>query len=108
MSSLLDFENNYGENFSLDFCESMERYIEHGYRPGGFAESMLAGDMERALYAADSYNRRVFWYIARWIREYMPAGAWGSYQAVDNWVDNVDDCRSKWVVWARLGGEAAE
>lgn len=100
--TMLDFNNSYGENFSVDFTESMERYIVRGLRPGGFAESMLACDMERALYNADIHNRKVFWYIAKWVRECLPEGSWGSYEAVDAWCSDQDERRAKWITWRTL------
>jgi hypothetical protein len=80
--------------FSEDFKGSMERYLVHGMKPGGFGEAMLACDLERALYVADSHNRRVFWAIAMWVRERMPAGSWGSYEAVNAWCQDVDGHRT--------------
>lgn len=80
-----DDPRNCGMQFSEDFKGSIERYLVNGYSPGGFATAMLARDMERALYNADTHNRTVFWAIAMWIREEMPAGSWGSYEEVDAW-----------------------
>lgn len=92
----------YGFTFSEDFEGSMERYLMHGLMPGGFGESMLACDLERALYAADTYNRKVFWGVAMWIREKCPEGSWGSYEAIDNWCKDVNGVRTKWVAWRML------
>lgn len=95
--------------FSEDFKGSMERYLLHGFQPGGFATAMLACDMERALYNADVHNRKVFWAIAMWIRERAPAGSWGSYNAVEAWCGDTDGRRSafkeqydKETVWLTL------
>jgi len=95
--------------FSEDFKESMERYLLQGLEPGGFATAMLAHDMERALYNADTHNRTVFWAIAMWIRERVPAQAQGSYQAVETWCRDHGGCRSqfreaheKQTVWLTL------
>jgi hypothetical protein len=81
--------------FSDDFKGSIERYLMYGYQPGGFATAMLARDYERALYTADVHNRKVFWGIARWISERMPAGSWGSYETVDAWCWDTDGRRTK-------------
>ena len=81
--------------FSEDFKGSMERYLLNGFEPGGFATAMLAHDMERALHNADTHNRTVFWAIAMWIRERVPAEAQGSYQAVEDWCRDQDGRRSR-------------
>lgn len=81
--------------FSEDFKGSMERYFLQGYEPGGFATAMLARDWERALYAADVHNRKVFWAIGMWIRERAPAGSWGSYDDVEIWCNDRDGRRSR-------------
>lgn len=102
MDRLVDFDwmeqtHLYGMSFSEDFKDSMERYLVHGLGPGGFATAMLAHDLERALYNADVHNRKVYWAIARWVRECVPDGAHGSYDLVDDWCADKDGRRSKYV-----------
>lgn len=112
-SKVIDWDLSDGRfmqmEFSEDFKGSMERYLLYGFKPGGFATAMLACDMERALYVADTHNRTVFWAIAMWVRERMPQGSWGSYQAVDAWCRDQDGIRSafqhqydKEAVWLTL------
>lgn len=84
------------------FCETIEHFLVRGYEPGGFVTSMLAKDYERALCIADTANRQRFWHIATWIKDTMPEGSWGSYEAVDAWCHDVDGCRTKWVTWRTL------
>lgn len=110
MTKLVNFNypsksSMYGFAFSQDFEESMERYIVHGLEPGGFATAMLAKDLERALYNADTHNRKVFWAIAMWVRECCPEDAWGSYEAVFDWCKDVNGVRTKWVAWRMLKAE---
>lgn len=76
--------------------ETLEGYLLRGWEPGGFVTSMLAMDMERALYTADSANRQAMWVIGRWIVEFCPEQAWGSYEAVDRWCKDVDGHRGRW------------
>ena len=91
---------NFGDTgiqpFSEDFKDSMERYLFNGLEPGGFATAMLAHDLERALYNADTYNRKVFWAIAMWVRETCPEQATGSYERVRDWCDNKDGRRDRY------------
>lgn len=92
----LDTSMEYaGTVFSDDFKGSIERYLLHGYEPGGFATAMLARDYERALYSADVHNRKVFWGIAMWVSNRMPHGSWGSYEAVEAWCKDTDGRRSE-------------
>lgn len=89
--------------------ETIEHYLLRGWAPGGFVESMLANDLERALYTADIVNRQRFWTIAMWIREYAPRESWGSYDAIEKWRDDFMGCRSAFAekvekdfVWKQL------
>jgi hypothetical protein len=84
-----------GMKFSDDFKGSIERYLLQGLKPGGFGEAMLACDLERALYSADTHNRQVFWAVAIWVRQHMPGGSWGSYEAVEAWCRDEDGRRSE-------------
>lgn len=95
---LLTWEVNlYGMPFSEDFKESIANYLINGLMPGGFAEAMLAHDLERALYNADMHSRRVYWAVARWVRDECPNGAHGSYELVRDWCDDLDDRRTTFV-----------
>jgi hypothetical protein len=89
--------------------DSITNYLIRGWAPGGFVESMIAKDYERALYCADTGNRQMFWAIAMWINECMPAGSRGSYKAIEKWRDDLDGCRTayrteveKQAVWKKL------
>jgi hypothetical protein len=97
-SKLIDWDLSDGRfmtmEFSEDFKGSMERYLLQGLKPGGFGEAMLACDWERALYNADTHNRTVFWAVSMWVRERLPEGSWGSYDAVDAWCRDQDGRRS--------------
>lgn len=83
-----------GVAFSEDFKGTIERYLLNGYEPGGFATAILARDFERALYCADTHNRKVFYWIARWVAERMPQGSWGSYAEVEAWCRDTDGRRT--------------
>jgi len=90
------------DNVPTHTLESLSNYIIHGWEPGGFLESMLAMDMQRALSTADIANRQRMWYIGNYIRTFVPDGAWGSYAAIEAWCKNRDDRRTKWNVWNNL------
>ena len=89
--------------------DTIANYLLRGWAPGGFVESMIAKDYERALYCADTANRQMFWAIAMWINESMPAESRGSYKVIEQWRDDLNGRRSAYVkeveqkaVWKKL------
>jgi hypothetical protein len=89
--------------------DTITNYLLRGWAPGGFVESMIAKDYERALYSADTANRVMFWAIAMWINESMPAESRGSYRAIEMWRDDLGGRRTayrteieKQAVWKKL------
>lgn len=107
MSDFVDFDLTKDLKYGyLDLpqhtCETLEHYLVRGYQPGGFVTAMLARDYERALCIADTANRLRFWHIATWIKDTMPEGSWGSYEAVDRWCRDEGGHRTKWVAWRTL------
>ena len=113
---MIDFDGEVYENLKYmgmqipeHTQQSLNHYLLHGFNPGGFVSAMLAGDLERALYCADTGNRQMFWAIDMWIRERAPAGSWGSYEAIDVWCLDQNGQRTayrneveKQAVWKRL------
>lgn len=91
-----------GMRFSVQTNESLNNYFFKGLMPGGHLEAMLAHDLERALYNADTANRQSYWGLAMWIRECAPEGSHGSYGAIEDWCKDVDNCRSRWATWYEL------
>lgn len=89
--------------------DTIVNYLLQGWAPGGFVESMIARDYERALYCADTANRQMFWAIAMWINEHMPAESRGSYRAIEQWRDDLGGRRTayrneieKQAIWKKL------
>jgi len=95
-----------GMRFSVQTTESLNNYFFHGLKPGGHLEAMLAHDLEHALYNADTANRQSYWGLAMWIRECAPEDSHGSYEAVDYWCKNTNECRSRWATWYELNNVA--
>lgn len=100
---------NMGMELSLETQESIENYLLRGWLPGGYVESMLAHDYERAFACADTANRQTIWVLQRWIRDDAPPMCHGSYQAIDLWRDDVLGRRTAWiteqekrVIWQKL------
>lgn len=74
--------------------ESIENYLMCGWHPGGFLTAMFAGDLFRAAGSGDQANGQRMQVIAKWIMYSAPDGSWGSYEAVENWCNNLDNCRT--------------
>jgi hypothetical protein len=113
---MIDFDNSvYGDLKYMGMevphhtRDTIVNYLLRGWAPGGFVESMIARDYERALYTADTGNRQMFWAIAMWINENMPAESCGSYKAIEQWRDDLGGCRTRYcteiekqAVWKKL------
>lgn len=114
MANLIDFDTEYelkymGMEVPIHTQETIENYLIRGFKPGGFVESMLAKDYDRAIGIADTANRQMFWAIASWIRDYAPDSSWGSYDTVDNWCNDTNNVRTKFAesaekefIWRKL------
>jgi len=70
--------------------ESMRRYIEEGARPGSFLSAVLENNLVRAFSRADEINSIYMINFARFLYNEAPLDAWGSEQAVRDWI------QSKW------------
>ncbi len=102
MANLIEFDTEYelkhmGMEIPAHTQETIENYLMHGWKPGGFVESLLAKDYERAITIADTANRQRFWSIATWIKDWAPENSRGSYDAVNNWCNDTDGIRTKFV-----------
>ena len=100
---------NMGMELSLGTQEAIENYLIRGWAPGGYLESMLAHDYERAFATADTANRQTIWALWRWISESAPPLCHGSYHAVTMWRDDVGYRRTNYIreieqatIWQKL------
>ena len=67
--------------------ESFERYFEQGLPPGSFCTAVLANDLISAANKADHWNQTLLASTAQWVYHNAPRGSWGSYEAVQGWLD---------------------
>ena len=80
-------EINYG--YLPDHMRADVRaYVERGTPPGGFLRAVLENRLVGAYGAADDVNAAFMERWARWLYNECPAGAWGSSEAVDEWIDS--------------------
>ena len=110
---MIDWRNkdlrDIGMELPLETQESIENYLLRGWAPGGYVESMLAHDYDRAFACADTANRQTIWVLWRWLRDDAPEHCHGSYKAIDLWRDDVGGRRSDYVkkveqaaIWQKL------
>lgn len=74
--------------------EGLELYLMHGYEPGGFLQAVLANDLFLAASRADHVNRQNLATIAKAVYHNMPAGSFGSYDLVREWLKDTNGRRS--------------
>lgn len=65
---------------------ALRRYVLDGIQPGGFLMSVLSNDLAGAVMRADAVNRRILGEIVEVIQWVLPQAAWGSPQAVWQWM----------------------
>ncbi len=66
--------------------KSARAYVEDGHLPGPFLRAVLRNDLVESWLRADDINRQVLNVWALWLYTDCPADAWGSKEAVKNWV----------------------
>jgi len=67
--------------------EGIQRYIEHGIRPGDFLYLILCNDFVHALGHADVINMARIVDYAKFLYLEAPRGCWGSRAIVDAWIE---------------------
>ena len=71
-----------------EYAQIMYNYLVYGFNPGSFFTSVLANDFVGAVNRSHpGKSISALKRLVGWIRDYMPATAWGSYGAVKAWVD---------------------
>ena len=66
---------------------SINRYVEHGLRPGSFVMAVLSNDLAAAFQTADDESHRGLRDILRYIRWEIPGTCWGSQAKVEAWLE---------------------
>ena len=73
------------EQLPEKFRESMRRYIEEGYQPGGFLSAVIENDLSKALERADPESMLMLRDLCSWIFNRAPSKSWGSRIAMEKW-----------------------
>jgi hypothetical protein len=98
------YHTAYEWNVEFEYAEVMHNYFVHGYSPGGFFTALLANDAFSALSRSHPGNTiPSLKSLVGWINGMPLRGiAYGSYEAVDNWLTATPDYRRKKLVEANL------
>ena len=88
----------------FEYAEIMHNYFVHGYGPGGFFTALLANDAFGALSRSHPGNDvQALKNLVGWINGMPLRGiAYGSYEAVDNWLTATTEYRRQKLVEANL------
>jgi hypothetical protein len=69
---------------------SLEAYVR-GLPPGSFVRAVLSNDLNEAIARADDVNIHALPHIVAYVREHLPAVAWGSSEKVNRWLSKAGD-----------------
>jgi hypothetical protein len=77
-----------------DFADPMYNYLVFGFNPGSCFTSVLANDFLGAVARSHPANTiSAFKALGGWMRDTLPPGAYGSYEAVESWCQKSDEER---------------
>lgn len=65
--------------------EVWQRYVEKGISPGSFGRALLCNNLAASVLRADPDNKAILAKHVQWLWENMPAEAWGSEEAYEQW-----------------------
>jgi len=70
---------------------ALTRYRDDRVPGGGFLHAVLANDLAAAFARADSDNLQALGTIINWLNWELPASSWGSYRAVEDWLNEATE-----------------
>ena len=79
---------NYASFPNQYLVDGVQRYLEHGIRPGDFLTAVLCNDLKEACGRADFTNRYLLFDIVNWLYNEAPLGSWGSPEIFDKVIDD--------------------
>lgn len=68
---------------------SLDNFVKHGLKPGGFLTRVLCNDLFGAYAQADAYNIKNMYAIIKYVYNKMPGVCWGSRDAMERWSEHV-------------------
>lgn len=69
--------------------QTIDDYVKHGWKPGGFVHSVLANDLMQSFGRADDENQAAMLSIVTYVYNEIPTCCHGSYAAVEAWLSHV-------------------
>jgi hypothetical protein len=88
---------------------AIENYLIYGWNPGSFTTALLANDLYRAAGSAHPAVLPALKSIVTWVVNVVPRESFGSYQAIDDWMNDKDNRRtiftkqvSERIMWRKL------
>ena len=86
-----------------EYAQHVCSYLINGWHPGSFYTAVFANDFTSAMCRSHPSNALDgLQNLSKWIVAWMPKEAWGSYDAVENWIKMSDDDRRTVLEQARL------
>lgn len=77
-------------NVPVQLHDGLVRYLVHRIRPGHFLSAVIASDMQEAMRRADPACQRGLGSLLLFLVWVAPANSWGSYEALESWLDKGD------------------
>jgi len=68
------------------FQESIDGYVEHHHRTGGFLQAVLSDKLIEAISRADEQALDNLPHIVAYLWNEVPSGCWGSPEKVQSWL----------------------
>ena len=73
------------KNIPSYFANTIDAYIDYGYEPGGFLQSVFENDLFGAIIRADTTSVAALKDIILYIYNHTPDNCWGSAEIVADW-----------------------
>ena len=68
--------------------KGVQRYIEHGVKPGDFLTAVICNDLKESFARADETNIERMFDIVSFFYNEAPLWCWGSPERMKNWIEN--------------------
>jgi len=80
-----------GSQIPERMCGGIERYIEHGIKPGGFLSAVICNDLQAAVARADDENINLLPVYCAYFYNHAPSPCWGSVNKMMAWMQRHRD-----------------
>jgi hypothetical protein len=76
------------EGFPEHLWGGFKRYVLYGVPPGSFLNAFFEGDFHEVCRRGGKELFESLWPVVLYLHNYCPAGCYGSFDRVQDWVDN--------------------